>query len=98
MGLKKGVTRKTRALVRRNLKRELAHYLDRAPDVPPLADYYEAALKEGFSQRRREDAYRKVLPELSSLFDELMRDWGDRLSREPPDLSVRRDNAVKAGV
>jgi hypothetical protein len=41
MKLKESVKRKTETLVRRKLKGELAYYLEMAPYVPPLADYYE---------------------------------------------------------
>ena len=41
------------------------------------------------------EAYQKTLPELKASFEELMRDWENRMGDEEPDLSFNRSNAVK---
>jgi hypothetical protein len=104
MELKKSMKKKTENLVRRNLKGELTYYLEMAPFVPPLADYYEAAGKEGLSWHDRDalrmNAYRTVLPELKACFAGMVKDWDARLAGEQwqHDLGVDRINAVKVAA
>jgi hypothetical protein len=102
MELRKNVKRKTETLVRRKLIREFAYYLETAPYVPPLADYYEAAEKEGLSLPGRDtlrmNACQAAIPALKACFDELMKDWESRMGREKPDLGTDRIGAVKTAA
>jgi hypothetical protein len=102
MELKKSVKRKTENLIRRNLKGELTYYLEMAPYVPPLADYYERAAVGGLSRCERDtlrmDAYQATIPALKACFDELMGDWENRMRQEKPDLGTDRIGAVKTAA
>jgi hypothetical protein len=81
------IKHKTADMVTRSLKGAAKYCVTMAPFISLIADYYEAAGKEGVSREARDvlrlKAYRAALPELKIAFGEMIRDWEARLSGEP---------------
>jgi hypothetical protein len=95
---KGGVKRKTESMIRRSLKAETAYYIDMSSFVGGIADYFEARagreLDRTEADALRLAAYRETLPELIACFEEMARDWNQRLEGKAPDFSRQRQNAV----